>query len=208
MAAYNFNRFAVLFLILAASLSCFAQNTCTAPQTFKINNHWSSGDTVPYGMVAEVFNPAGSGCDLYIVGYTVSVGLPKEIPYAEFGAAFATAVMPGCTSMESRSTNLLDLSPFPLVTMGLPCGPYISIGTTSDARWVIRSGEPYEESFGGKPQLIPQGMGYSLWSAIPAYTDTAGHQVPRYTSWAGDLTITLTVETLPAGSLVTLNRQQ
>lgn len=185
----------ILALALMISPALYAQGSlCTTPQTYRANNAWTAGQTIPYGMVLEVFNPLGSGCDLYIIDMTFSAG--ANVPYQVFGAAFANALMPGCSAnvqVTSMSAPFVASSlPGGISAVGLPCGAYVSIGTITDGRWVLANGETYEEDFGGKLRKVPPGFGYSLWTSPAGY--------PGVANSVGDLTITLDVKTCPAGS--------
>jgi hypothetical protein len=191
MAKANSIRFTILFLMLAAS-SCFAQ-TCTSQRTFRVNNAWIPGGTIPYGLALELFNPAGSGCDLYIQSITLSAGATSGPAYIEFGAAFTNALMPGCTA-NLDVTDLASLTsaslPGGISGIGNPCGPYTPISTGADGRWTLANGHPYEEEF-EDPHRIPPGLGYSIWTSPAGY--------PAVRSATGDLTITLTIITVPSG---------
>lgn len=184
-----------LLLCLALLMSsAFASPSCITVQNFSVNNAWTAGQTIPYGMVLEVFNPPASGCDLYITSMTLSAG--SNVPYIVFGSAFATSLMPGCAA----NVQAVDLAlPFMPATLpggisgaGLPCGVYVPIGTVSDARWTLANGKPYEEDFGGRPRKVPPGIGYSIWTSPAGY--------PTVPSAIGDLTITFDIKTCPLGS--------
>jgi len=185
---------ALVILVLLTSLRVVAQATpCNSNRDFRISNAWQPSQVIPYGMVMEVFNPLGSGCDLYITGLTLSAG--SNLSYVEFGGAFATSLMPGCVS----NLQVIDLSTPTLVLtlpggisgVGLPCGAYVPIGTTTDGRWVLANGHPYDEDFKDKPRRLSPGVGYSIWTSPAGY--------PVIQSALGDLSITLTAKTCPVG---------
>lgn len=186
-------------LLLAVTLlvcpALYAQGSlCTSPQTYRANNAWTAGQTIPYGMVLEIYNPLGSGCDLYIIDMTFSAG--SNVAYEVFGTAFATALMPGCSSNVQVTSMAAPFTasslPGGIAAVGLPCGTYIGIGTVSDGRWTLANGRIYEEDFGGKFRKVPPGFGYSLWTSPAGY--------PAVPNSVGDLTITLDVKTCPSGS--------
>src|SRR5689334_4777424 len=104
--------------------SAFASAACPTVQNFRVNNAWVPSQTIPYGMVMEVFNPGGTGCDMYITKIEPSAG--SNVAYIQFGTAFATALMPGCTSNLQVTDLAFPFSPAVLpsgmVGVGLPCG--------------------------------------------------------------------------------------
>jgi len=187
----------MLAIVLLMSLASFAQTytPCASVQRYQVSNAWSPSQQIQYGLAMELFNPIGSGCDLYIEGFSFSAGSNKGGPdYFEFGTASTTAILSGCSSnlqIVSIPRIMPAMLPGNITGVGQPGCLNQGIGLGTDGRWTLASGHVYDEDF-DEPRLITSGFGYSVWTSFQGY--------PAVQSVTGDLTVTFRVKICPAGS--------
>jgi hypothetical protein len=175
MASKYFSRFVVLFLILAASLSGFAQ---TQPLSFASYAYGLEDPKAAFSI--GIFNPAGSGKTIYLKKYEVHIGFDATdtTGYVIIGTSFGTTLPQGgtCTGYKIMNLDLTDpgeqvasgstaLSVARLI--GQPCtGGTITttnLGTNTETTILNHAQTSYVVDLSSSPYAIPPGKAFVVY---------------------------------------------
>jgi hypothetical protein len=174
----------LLFLLLVLLTSPFALLNAQTVRSDYVSNLWisHSNTNIPYGMVAQIFNPTNSTYNVFVDKIIVSDNPATAGQIVEFGVSLDNAQNTNCTGGDaSQNINLGQPNSPAAIFHGLPCGNYMQTSFGAFERWYTQPGTPfYEENI---IPMSPPGFGVGLWTAVWDGTALVG--------WTGGLAITI-----------------